>query len=553
MSINHEISSSTNNGLLQVQQSEDNHLARIPQVIQNMNGSLESNSSVPQSLNISVISSSLNLNSEENKNLATSVSNSQNPSEGLIPQNAHEDPFEELIQLWTSGNVANMSLGSHNCMQLDYKNYVIEYLSSMTEEMKRLDKDRSSFSDHLVQIKEIHDDIIPKMELKIQTLKNHFKADFQTLENAGVPKEVLEELSKSVKGEIQKIREALTRQMETLTEKAFTHFYINTFNAYPQFHPHLNGFKLEKQLRYLSTDISDFRDQNNVDEKCKEALLDCSFKLQGAAVISEHDTAYESAWIDEKPTKTSQVMKNQIENLKVGESLVFPGTVENHSILYEVIRESKDCYTFTIINTGADEKEWWNRKSFFSKWSSNSKDYYAHKSYSVSASALDTKFLEMITPGKTTDKPTSVLIGELDQALLKRGGKTQFGRMHKPQKRGNCSAKAPASWLKGELMRKLGPEKGKALYLKFKLFRAQKNYKNLLQLADEVPQELVAKAYSNRTYEKPFHPGEVPTKVTQEIPATQKELDEAFFSLDTNVTSIFSKWQAKSSAMEKFL
>jgi hypothetical protein len=269
--------------------------------------------------------------------------------------------------------------------------------------------------------------------------------------------------------------------------------------------------------------------------------------LEDATVISVHDSAIG------EPAETSAIMEKRIKDLEVGESLIFPGTVKDHSILYEIIREPKDHYTFTIINTGDDERGSENRgKSLFSRLMGDNKDRYTHKSYSVSGSALDAKFLEKIVPSKTENKFTSVLIRELDQALLGQG-KVQDGRFHKRQKRGNCSAKAPASWLKGELMRKLGPEKGEALYLQFKHSRAQNNYENLSKLRTEVPQPLLAKTYSNRTYETPPVPGQLLPKVTQERPATKQELDEAFRSLNQNVTSIFSKWDDKVKKTEKFL
>jgi hypothetical protein len=294
MSLNHEISSSTNNGLLQVQQlsqvqqSGDNNLVQIPQVIQNMNqGSVEINSSISLSQNVSVISPSSNINSEENIDLAASVSNTQH--QGLNPQNAQMDDFgfSIFMTMWMDSNPGQMSLERHNPILQEYKGCIRAYRSSVTKEMEELDKNLISFTDYLKQINGIPVEVIPKVELKIQELENRVNTDLATLQNAGVPVKILEEIRQSLNDEIKKIRKAPQQKMEELTEEAFTHFYINTLNSSPKLHLHLNGFNLEKQLRYLSADISDFQNQNNdLDDECREALLYCSRKLYQSAKIN---------------------------------------------------------------------------------------------------------------------------------------------------------------------------------------------------------------------------------------------------------------------------
>lgn len=570
-----EISTANKNEVFQVQQdknsscSEDSKTVSIPKRIQEINSPSPSNT-----------------NSAEN--VSTPVSNSQDPLEDLgrlDPQGAHADPFKWLSMTateWVNGwqNVEKLAgsksaemgsaddgsteVGSANDeysqpnihfvhrthLQVQKEN-IQDYFRNAISEMKKLPRDYSSFEDYLNDVKKLVL-VSSEIELKIQNLKGYLEKELQTLKDGGIPKEIVEEYEKLIKTEIQDVREITTERVSNAIEKAFTHFYINTLDAYPKLHPHLDEFVFEKQLCYLSTDIEEFLKQNSVQDKHKMVLSNCVCKLQQALSIAVCDSSAGSR-------KASEKMKKAIDNLKEGESLIFPGSSKasigegGHAFLYEIIREPEGRFTFTIINTGDDEKEHRDRKPLASKvstWFGSNSRKYAHKSYLVPASALDANFLETITPSETENIRTPQLIKQLHQSLSsKKEVKSQFGRLHNPQKRQSCPAKAPASWLKGELSRHFNEQDANALYLQFKLFRAENNYKRLEELKNNVPPEQLAKIYSRPNTEK----GDFKEKsnVPQKRPATKKELADDFNLLDKAVKDTFSKWEKKLGNMKK--
>ncbi len=477
--------------------------------------------------------------------------------ERLDRPSAHQDfeCFSEITRLWIAKiqNGEEMNDARDICMELQKLN-IESYFSPETNKTDKLIENRfhfQDFQDYLINIQKlggICSQLEPKIEPKIQELRGHLDKELQAMKNGGIPEKTMlafkECMDTKIDIKIQAIRDTPKQQADKVTEEAFTHFYINTLDAYPDLHPHLGPFELEKQLRYLNTDIFHFLKQNSgINENYVEALLGCSFKLQEALSIEEFDASLKSS------VKTAERMEEKIHNLPIGDSLIFQGCGVGHSILYEIIRESKDLFSFTIINTGDDEKDCLKRKPPGFSGFFVSRDRYGHKSFHVPCSILDVQFLQTIIPRNTKGTLAPDLVRQIDQSLTERGGKCTLGRLHLPQQRRSCSAKAPASWLKGELMRQLGPEKGKALYLQFKLFRAKNNYAHLLHLKNNVSQEHLKKAYSKRVYAKKTDPREKGILIL-ETPATDEELVNHFKDLHTAVMATFAKWEKKSKSIE---
>ena len=234
------------------------------------------------------------------------------------------------------------------------------------------------------------------LEREIEELDKIFKEDLGRFQRV-FSKEAAESFKNRVSAEIDTRKEELKKycheRTDKLVEKALTEFYNSNLDSFPNLHPDFRGSVQKGIAQHYSQDIVDFLDKNSeMDTQYKEVLLDCSAKSQRGFLFLKKS-------IDKKSKNSSladhaKTMEFKIKNLKVGESCIFLGGTGGHAVIYEVIRKSKNSCEFTIINTGDDEQNAYDRKllttsiAFFM-----SATQYGHNSYVVDTAALDSNFL----------------------------------------------------------------------------------------------------------------------------------------------------------------
>jgi hypothetical protein len=455
------------------------------------------------------------------------------------------DSLHEVVENWSTLTQSNgldssdMDSSSRAFTQL----YIDQIEAHFTELKKSLSAPERNLADDgsLNSITKVQH-VQSEFELDMQRLKNCINEDLNKIKEISPEKgaEKFEQtVSETLSNQTNVIKEVVKEKINKFLESALNYFYINTLDSYPDLHPDFNGFSQERLAQYYSEDIVSFLENHEeIDENGKEALLNCSLMLQNANCFERIRKNSKIA------VEQAKMMEGKIQNLQIGESCLFLGGTATHAVIYEIIRESKECCLFTIINTGADEKGAKNRKPRELPADSSQ---YAHKSYLVKSKVLDHNFLVKLIQPKDQRIGMADVVENINHHLKGKGAEPRLGRLHQSQERGSCAAKSIASWLKGELIRRLGPEKGVALHLQLKHFRAKRNFNAILKLENEIPIEHFQDAYGKRVYKENKNSYEEKILISK-TPATKLELSNYMKDLHLTAGQVIHFWQAKAQA-----
>ncbi len=455
-----------------------------------------------------------------------------------INPNEFENPNElEMTKKSVCENFTLLYLNTIESICNDFKREV-----NSGEELNSLARDGYSNSINKVTEKRV------ALEQDFEELEEVFNEDLEKIQTV-FTKEAAESfknrISTEIRSALQELETGYREKIDNLVEKALRVFYISTLDSYPKLHSDFKGFSNTAIAQHYSQDIVFFLDENNkLNNDYKEVLLDCSSKLQEAYSFETMRKRCYKKQDKDSLADHAKTMEFKIKSLQVGESCLFLGGTGSHAVIYEVIRKSANCCEFTIINTGDDEDGAKNRKPNHYSRIFMDADQYCHKSYLVSPAVLNSEFLLKLIDPMDQFVAMGDVVGEIDKHLKANRAQFQLGRLHRFQERGSCAAKSPASWFKGELIRKFGVEKGKALYLQFKHFRAEKNYKAILKLENEVPRDHFRNAYSERVYKEGKNRYE-PREVIKKMPATESKLKKCLTELHTTAAQVIHTWGEK--------
>ena len=145
----------------------------------------------------------------------------------------------------------------------------------------------------------------------------------------------------------------------------------------------------------------------------------------------------------------------EIENLKAGESMIFPGGFTTHAVIYKVRREKDNTYTFVIINTGAGATVLHSalkRKNELPEGKCFDDEFVNLKADEIT----NPEFLMDLGLAKNIEDPENKgVMGMLYPLLthLLKGTKAKIisGREHELQVNGTCTYSSIESWLESEL------------------------------------------------------------------------------------------------------
>ena len=507
------------------------------------------------SLNVDSNSSRTNSNSSR-----LDVAN--HPSKNVLFSSLHEF-LEKYLLLIETGNFEEeevKNLGKE-CVELytgtlnSYFKWVKRGITSYIEE-KSL-----SNNGYLNSIKNLQELQSTVFKSEVAGLEDRFKEDLSKIESTFPPSvaELFHErISAVISNGSNEVNQCYDEKIDKLLEQALTYFFISTLDSVPNLHSDLSGFPHKQMTQFFIQDMAEFLDsQDDLDDECKGALLSCSSMLKKAcdfANLRDDKLLMVFKNPEEKDKNPFQdvakAVESEIKKLGIGQSMVFLGGTEGHGVVFEVIRNSDSNYSFTIINTGDDESGYYNRqRTDFLGILFADNNHYAHKSYLVDSATLNAGFLTRLINAKALRGSMGAVVSLIDQYFIANGAKPQLGRLHQPQNRGSCAAKANSSWLKGELIRQLGKEKGISLYLQFKCFRATKNLNAVLRLENEVPKEHFKNALGHRTY-KPKKSRYEEKVLLQKTPASELELSKSLKEMHLVAEGVISRWSAKAKAAQ---
>lgn len=187
----------------------------------------------------------------------------------------------------------------------------------------------------------------------------------------------------------------------------------------------------------------------------------------------------------------SEIMCIKIADLKEGESLVFPGgyigtseKMRGHAILYEVIAEPHQKYTFLINNTGNGIGN--HKTSYFLK-RTHQLEYR-----NLDIKDLDTDFWSSICKLRDQTRNVNEIYEFLDKKLNKHNGNKVSSRRIKFQRTGICAWKSVSTWVHGKMAPGLKTKKRRP-HEEIIYYRCKKNWieKKIQDLKDPILQNYI--------------------------------------------------------------
>lgn len=188
----------------------------------------------------------------------------------------------------------------------------------------------------------------------------------------------------------------------------------------------------------------------------------------------------------------SEIMCIKIADLKEGESLVFPGgymgtsgQMSGHAILYEVIAEPNQKYTFLINNTGNGIGH--------HKTNTTSKRTHQLEYRNLDAQDLNDDFWSSICKLKKNPKrDVHEIYAFLDKKLNKKNRNKVSSRQIKYQRTGICAWKSVSTWVHGKMAPGLKPKQRRP-HEEMMYYRCKKNMieKKIQDLKDPILQDYI--------------------------------------------------------------
>ena len=146
----------------------------------------------------------------------------------------------------------------------------------------------------------------------------------------------------------------------------------------------------------------------------------------------------------------SEMMCMKIADLKEGECVVFPGgykgtseKMPGHAILYEVIAEPNQKFTFLINNTGAGIGH--------HKTNITSKRTHQLEYRKLDLKDLDADFWSSLCKLRNQSRNSNEIYAFIDKKLNKHDGNKVSGRRIKFQRSGVCAWKSISTWAHGKI------------------------------------------------------------------------------------------------------
>jgi len=285
--------------------------------------------------------------------------------------------------------------------------------------------------------------------------------------------------------------------------------------------PSLSGMKASVAASWMLTHLQNFHNTLAKDHPDREKVQNAIGKMQYAATIAEVEDLVVISPNPELKNWLTQALLSSVVALKPGESFAFNGGYSQtnaasqhvgHSVQYRFVANTDGTVTLTFLNSGEGaemsalkrqeklkpKQTFWERlMDIFFEEGDTLKDNLLESRVvddtwkHIPQHALNTEFIEVLLKYRITKTPTNMtIIRQEVSAFLKRYGvRYETSKSaHKAQRKGNCTVKSLALWMRLEL--------GTSLWHSFKSYYTNREAEKLDSLLASMP--VVDRAYFMR-------------------------------------------------------